>query len=382
MLSQEKLKIYQDDTLLLLEYKWFSPIALFMVFFCVVWFAFLAFWYGMAASSGAPWIFFVFPLIHVSVGVGLAYYALCLLFNKTKIIVNYNQLNVLHYPIPWWRGNRKMNADDLTQVYVKEKVKSGKNNSKTYTYTIRALLKNGEDIELAAIGGLESHDAKSIESYLEQYLGIDDAPVKGEFGEVKTAKGIQLPRGTRRSTLPGAAGRVYSLSAGDDVFFNNNSFELGHLTQYDWHNGQSDKLLQLLPAKGKDILIFLQKNNALVEPFVEDLLDLQESHGLSFSPSDPPTAFSLHGQHYILKSKATGQAFLTGVTQPVAVSQWLYQSADDQSHVRVVANKDMISYYFGQKTALSAFEDPAEELLDLPELDRDKLPDWEDEELV
>jgi hypothetical protein len=70
MFESDKLKVYEDDTMLSMEYKWFNPSAIFMIFFSVIWFAFLAFWYGMAASRGAPWIFFVFPLLHVGVGYG------------------------------------------------------------------------------------------------------------------------------------------------------------------------------------------------------------------------------------------------------------------------------------------------------------------------
>ncbi len=382
MLSSNKLNVYRDDALLSLEYKWFSPIAIFMVFFCVIWFAFLAFWYGMAASTGAPWIFFVFPLLHVSVGAGLAYYALCLLFNKTKIIINDEILNVIHYPVPWWKGNKKLDTNDLEQIYVKEKVRRGKNNSKNYTYTIRGLLKGGKDIELAAIGGLQSQDALQIENYLEQFLGIDNYPVKGEYGAKETAQNDSLPRRIRSTSLPGMAGKIYGLKAGDNITLNDLDHEVAHLTQYDWKNGQTDKLFQLLPEKGKDQLVYLHKNNALVQPFTEELLDLQDSQRISFSANEAPKSLLFQGQQYLLTSKASGKAFLTVVTKPVDVQQWVYQASRQGLQLRIVVNEDMVSYFLGCKTKWSAFKDQLDEPLDLPRLDPEKLTGWEDEELV
>src|SRR5262245_34370871 len=60
-----------------IEWRWFRPAQhLFALLFAVCWDAFLVFWYTTAAVSGGPWLVFVFPLIHVAVGVGITYGAL------------------------------------------------------------------------------------------------------------------------------------------------------------------------------------------------------------------------------------------------------------------------------------------------------------------
>ncbi len=385
MFESDKLKVYEDDTMLSMEYKWFNPSAIFMIIFSIFWFAFLAFWYGMAATGGAPWIFFVFPLIHVAVGIWLFYYSLCLLFNKTKIIVNYDLMNVIHYPIPWFKGNKKFQTRDFNQLYVKQKVNKGKNNSERYTYTVRAKLKNGRDIEVASIGGLQSHDATRIEEYLEQYLDIEDNPVKGEYGQTKTTTSqakLPKPRKGRTSSLSGQMGRVYGLNTKSEIYYNDEFVEVAHVTQYDWADGDSDKLLQLISDEGTDTLVFLQKDKAVLRPFEEQMLDLHESNSLEFSYNYPPNSIEYRGQEYLLSQKASGEAFMTGVSEPVELKQWLYQTKDKASHLRIVVNKEMVTYYLGHKTLLNNFSKTSSESLNLPRLDKEKLTDWEEEDFV
>ena len=72
-----------------------------LIFFCLVWNGFLLFWYAKAASTQTPIVFKVFPLVHVAVGVGLAYLVVTTLCNKTTIRVDPNLLSVKHGPIPW-----------------------------------------------------------------------------------------------------------------------------------------------------------------------------------------------------------------------------------------------------------------------------------------
>jgi hypothetical protein len=127
MFESDKLKVYEDDTMLSMEYKWFNPSAIFMIFFSVIWFAFLAFWYSMAASRGCPLDLFCVPACCTSAwDMWLLYYSLCLLFNKTKVIVNYDLMNVIHYPIPWWKGNKKFRHGGLRAVVRQTKNQQGK----------------------------------------------------------------------------------------------------------------------------------------------------------------------------------------------------------------------------------------------------------------
>ncbi len=93
------------------------PLALFAVF----WDSFLFFWYSSALKSpNAPLMTILFPLGHVAVGVGITYYAFASLFNKTDIGISSSGVTVMTGPVPWL-GNRRVQADDITAVLVRER---------------------------------------------------------------------------------------------------------------------------------------------------------------------------------------------------------------------------------------------------------------------
>jgi len=70
-------------------------------------------WYYIGFATGAPLLMFLFPLLHVAVGIGTMYSALTKLINKTIIDVYFGQLNIVHKPIPWIKGNTQLNQDDI-----------------------------------------------------------------------------------------------------------------------------------------------------------------------------------------------------------------------------------------------------------------------------
>ena len=55
-------------------------------------------------TNGTPLIAFLLPIAHVAVGVGLTYYTLTRLMNRTRIEVSRDELTIRHGPLPW-RGN-------------------------------------------------------------------------------------------------------------------------------------------------------------------------------------------------------------------------------------------------------------------------------------
>lgn len=86
---------------LVIRFRWFRWIAVFLVFFCIAWDGFLVTWYTVGLTSGAPLIALVFPILHVAVGVGMTYYTLALLVNRTRIAIEGGRLRVRHGPLPW-----------------------------------------------------------------------------------------------------------------------------------------------------------------------------------------------------------------------------------------------------------------------------------------
>ncbi|MEM9918251.1 MAG: DUF4178 domain-containing protein [Bacteroidota bacterium] len=357
LFQDSRIDIQRDAYELQMSFKWFSPTAIFLAFFCVAWDGFLIFWYAMGSQTDAPWIFFVFPLIHVAVGVGLTYYTLCLFFNKTQVRVNRDQVEVLHAPIPWWRGNKNVASAELEQLYVKEKRSTSKNGSSNYTYKLRAKLVDGKDLALLDIGRGDSEIMQRIETEIESFLGIEDEAIAGEFQKDRKVRQPVTPKA--RSTAPLANPhhlQLQHLKAGDFVDYERQSYQVAHLSQYDWNNGDSDKLLQLLSNSNEERLVYLQQNGGLFQPYLETKLSLIEANSIFFLKASPPEQLTYQNQTFQLSQYLKGQLFRTGQKQPFPAEQWSYHSADQQQSLRVVDNDSLTSMYLGQKELPGSFE--------------------------
>ena len=93
-----------DGTNTVITRRWRSVILFFLIPFCIAWDSFLIFWYSMAFSGNAPWIMIIFPVAHVAVGVGLTYFVMATLFNRTVIMAGQGRLHISTEPIPWGRN--------------------------------------------------------------------------------------------------------------------------------------------------------------------------------------------------------------------------------------------------------------------------------------
>ena len=164
--------------------RWFSPVIIFLIFFCIAWDSFLVFWYAMAFSDlnggGMGWMMIIFPVAHVAVGVGLTYFTIAGILNKTKLSVDVGQLTVRHGPLPW-PGNRTLTTDELDQLYCTEHIsRSGNSTSSSTSYRVNVATRDGKKIKL--LSGLSDADqALYIEQKIEEHLGIEDRPVGGEI---------------------------------------------------------------------------------------------------------------------------------------------------------------------------------------------------------
>lgn len=156
--------------------RWFKPDALFQLFFCIAWDAFLVVWYTAALGGGSHWLMIVFPVAHVAVGVTLTYSTLAKLFNSTVVSAGGGRLRVRHGPIPW-RGNHDLPSTDIVQVYCR--VSPPKSNSSELGFDVVVVLR--DDRSMTLVAGLPALDqALFIEQEIEHFLSIRDVPVPGE----------------------------------------------------------------------------------------------------------------------------------------------------------------------------------------------------------
>ena len=172
----EKFRLEKDGGGIRISWRWFTPAAVFLAFFAVVWNGFLIAFFGMAAASGAPGVFFLFPLIHVAVGVGIGYFALASFLNTTTVSVGGGTVAVRHGPLPWF-GNRVLTGREVDQLFCAQKVSHGKHGV-SVTHEVNAVLKAGKRLTL--LKGLQLDQALFVEQRLERQLGIKDRAVGGE----------------------------------------------------------------------------------------------------------------------------------------------------------------------------------------------------------
>lgn len=100
---------------------WRSWVIAPLILFCLAWDSFLVFWYSMALGHGdVPWIMVVFPIGHVAVGLGLTYFTIASLVNKTDVNINPSMVEVRSGPFPWI-DNKTVMANDIVQVLVRER---------------------------------------------------------------------------------------------------------------------------------------------------------------------------------------------------------------------------------------------------------------------
>ena len=131
-------------------------------------------WHTIAISSGA-WIMSLFGSLHTAVGLGLIYYTLVTIFNKTTITVGSGYLDVRSRPFPT-RGSKGLSSLDIEQVYCRQKF-VGRGGSHYEVYVVNK--KNKRNIKL--ISDLPEYDqAAYIEYELETKLDLRDRDVPGE----------------------------------------------------------------------------------------------------------------------------------------------------------------------------------------------------------
>ena len=101
-----------------------------LAIFAIAWDSFLFFWYTKALSApNAPLMAIIFPIGHVAAGIGITYYVIASLVNKTDVTISPSGVQIQTGPA-WWIGNKEVPLDEISQVIVRER--SMNRNGRTY----------------------------------------------------------------------------------------------------------------------------------------------------------------------------------------------------------------------------------------------------------
>ena len=184
------LKVREQANLFEVKWRWLRGVHFFLVFVCLFWFSIL--WALVASSS----LFLLIGLVHIGIGLFLAYFTLCGFVNKTTITLRYKEvpsadtlrqnpqrtgsLTISHGPLPY-RAGVSLLINEIEQLFCCEEIhQSNKKGEPTYvTYQLIARFpKNEMKILLRELPTLEM--AAYLEEKLERLLGIENQNVPGE----------------------------------------------------------------------------------------------------------------------------------------------------------------------------------------------------------
>jgi hypothetical protein len=162
---------------LVITRRWFSWAVFFLIPFSIVWLGGVSLFIFAGLTSG-DLIFALFPLIHLSVGIGLFYYAMALMFNKTTLSIKNDELRIKHGPIPW-KGPKPISRTEAKQFYCKERISRNRNGTQVH-YALHLQTSDGKDLKL--ITGLgDASQALYLEQEIERHWGISNERVGGEM---------------------------------------------------------------------------------------------------------------------------------------------------------------------------------------------------------
>jgi hypothetical protein len=166
---------------LVVTWRWYSPLHLFLLFFVIAWDSFLLFWYFGAPGRTGDILAMIFPIAHVAVGAALTYFVLTGFVNRTKVRAANGVLTVSHGPLPW-TGNHRIARADLKQLYVTEMSHPAKHGRITHSWDLCALLDNNRAVRL--LTRLDTYEqGMFLEHTFEDYMNITDTKVAGEVSK-------------------------------------------------------------------------------------------------------------------------------------------------------------------------------------------------------
>ena len=131
------------------------------------------------------------------------------------------------------------------------------------------------------------------------------------------------------------------------MILNNENLNVRHLTQFDWKDGNTDKLIQLTDELEKEHLIYLKQNRGIISAATEREMNVIETQDIDFDIQQTPNKITVNREIYVLNQLMEGQSFLSNIDGPTHAKVWIYQSLDEQSYIRITESERLIKWHEG-----------------------------------
>lgn len=146
----DNITVTNNNSELTIIRKNFRPLAILLLFFCLLWDGFLISWFIIVLSNDTPLMAKLSPLFHVAIGICLTYITVTMFVNTIIITMDTNHLNIIDYPLPL--GNtKKLDLGKVDNFYPHDNTSMVR---RITTYEVYAKLNSGSKIKV--IGGLYS----------------------------------------------------------------------------------------------------------------------------------------------------------------------------------------------------------------------------------
>ena len=122
-------------------------------------------------------VFLLFPIF----GVVVAYFAICMWINRTRISLAGDQVLIKRGPLPWWGSKLEISKSQISQAYVQTYSPYEENRRPVTAFRVMLQMRNGADCCLDK-GFSNYSDARILEQWIESRLGLTDQVVPGESG--------------------------------------------------------------------------------------------------------------------------------------------------------------------------------------------------------
>ena len=175
LLDTSKVAITKEDGNLTIEFPWKS--SPFLIIFATIWNVVMVIMIAAMMTSG----FNILMLTHPTVGVVVGYLAVCGIWNKTKISLTTDLIEISCGPFPWPNVKKTIRRDLIEQLYVQLYLSHRKNGAPIHKYKL--VVQTTNNTFCLADGIAEYEQAISIEVALEDAMGIQDLSMPDEHQE-------------------------------------------------------------------------------------------------------------------------------------------------------------------------------------------------------
>lgn len=297
--------------------------------------------------------FLTVALIFGIVAIALTYYSASHFLNKTIVSVEKDQIVVKDSPLPAF-NDKKIDSQNIDQVFITQ-IEGKQLGTVQDFYELKAKLKDGEtQILIPYTYKLPEDKALDLEQKMESFLGISDAYVRGEYIEPVPTNFEKIQQKPKRVSMEDSY--IYNSKIEDWIFIKEHH-QIIHITQYDWSNGDTDKLYQTMNESEKEQLFYLDRNKGLLNIYSEHAIPLSEVIHLNINSKAPATSFDYQNQLFTLDQVYEGNAFYDGQKGATETKQLVYFSENKNQMIRVVFNGTSPFYFLGSKMKAVDFEE-------------------------